>query len=195
MGVDIAFAAEVRKKDKWQPLIWYSKTDKEDNDGEYGKIIKNGLETHYCIWAGRAYHYTDAIEDMDNYCGFPEDMSDELKALIADDEFASGGYFMFSRLVKYINNAEKKMLADLLQSRDYQLVKHVQRIEKKVLGKPVKDKIKTTYLENYSMKQIYDEYIDDIWSWMKIRNVISYLVEEMASYSRDEDIRVIYFYC
>lgn len=74
------------------------------------------------------------------------------------------------------------MLADLLQSRDYQLVKHVQRIEKTVLGKPVKDKIKTTYLENYSMKQIYDEYIDDIWGWMKVRNVISYLVEEMVSF-------------
>ena len=102
---------------------------------------------------------------------------------------------MFSRLVKYINNAEKKMLADLLQSRDYQLVKHVQRIEKMVLEKPVKDKIKTTYLENYSMKQIYDEYVDDIWGWMKVRNVISYLVEEMASYPRNEDIRVIYFYC
>ena len=132
---------------------------------------------------------------MDNYCGFPEDMSDELKALIADDEYASGGHFMFSRLVKYKDNAEKKMLADLLQSRDYQLVKHVQRIEKMVLEKPVKDKIKTTYLENYSMKQIYDEYVDDIWGWMKVRNVISYLVEEMASYPRNEDIRVIYFYC
>ena len=102
---------------------------------------------------------------------------------------------MFSRLVKYINNAEKKMLANLLQSRDYQLVKHVRRIEKTVLGKPVKDKIKTTYLENYSIKQIYDEYIDDIWGWIKVRNVISYLVEEMASYPRNEDIRVIYFYC
>ena len=74
MGVDIHFGAEVRKKDKtWQSVVWYSKTNKPDNDGEYGgEIIKDGIETHFYIWAGRAYHYTDALEDMDEYHGYPD---------------------------------------------------------------------------------------------------------------------------
>lgn len=197
MGVDIHFGAEVRKKDKkWQPVVWYSKTDKPDDDGEYGgNIVKDGIETHFYIWVGRAYHYTDALEDMDAYHGYPDDMSDELKKLMPDDQYVSKGYLTYTKLVKYINDREKQLLSDLTLSRDFQLVKHIHRIEKAVLGKPIKDKISTTYLADYSMKQIYDEYMDDLYGLIKIRNVIYYLADEIGNYPRDEDIRIIYFMC
>ena len=29
MGVDIHFCAEVRKQDKWQPLVWFTKPSED----------------------------------------------------------------------------------------------------------------------------------------------------------------------
>ena len=32
MGVDIHFSAEIRRQNKWQPLIWYNKPLERDKD-------------------------------------------------------------------------------------------------------------------------------------------------------------------
>ena len=87
------------------------------------------------------------------------------------------------------------MLANLLESRDYQLVKHVHRIEKAVTGKPVKDKIKTSYIGDYSIKQLYEEYMDDMYRLIKLSNVIYYLADEFDAFPSYDDIRIIYHMC
>lgn len=195
MGVDIWFSAEVRKKDKWQPLIWYRKYLGEKYESSYTKQDANGMVVNYSIWGGRAYHYNDALGDLTEIYNYPEDMSEELKALLPNDIHVGKGYFSYSTLVRYMNNAEKKMLANLLESRDYQLVKHVHRIEKAVTGKPVKDKISTSYISEYSIKQIYDEYMEEMWKLIELRNIIYYLADEFDSFSSSDDIRIIYHLC
>ena len=195
MGVDIWFSAEVRKKDKWQPLIWYRKYLGEKYESSYTKSDANGMVVNYSVYAGRAYHYDDILEDLRDIKGYPDDMSEELKALLPDDEYVSKGYFMYSDLENYIASEEKKMLANLLESRDYQLVKHVHRIEKAVIGKPVKDKIKTSYIGDYSIKQLYEEYMDDMYRLIKLSNVIYYLADEFDAFPNYDDIRIIYHMC
>ena len=198
MGVDIHFSAEIRRQNKWQPLIWYNKPQERDKDESWSKprIADNGLEVHDGMWGGRAYHYTDALEDMNYYSGYPKDMSDELRARLPDDIHVSSGYFMYSDLVKMLDKAEAKMLSDMLQSRDYQLIKHINRIEKAVLSKPQKDKISTSYLSDYSIKQIYEEYMEEMYRWIELRNIIYYFADEICPFmSSGDDIRIIYFMC
>lgn len=197
MGVDIFFSAEVRKKDKWQPLIWFTKpsTEKYSYIEDEPRPEDNGMTPHYAMYGGRAYHYNDVLEDLRDIKGYPDDMSEELKALLPDDEYVSKGYFMYSDLENYIASEEKKMLANLLESRDFQLVKHVHRIEKAVTGKLIKDKIKTSYIGEYSIKQLYEEYMDDMYQLIKLRNVIYYLADEFDAFPNYDDIRIIYHMC
>lgn len=197
MGVDIFFCAEIRKKDKWQPLIWFTKPSTEKNSyiDEEPRPEDNGMTPHYTIFGGRAYHYNDVLADMNYICGYPDDISEDLKVRLPDEAYVSKGYFSYSALVRYLNNAKTEMLTNMLKSRDFQLVQHVNRIEKVVTGKQVKDKISTSYLSEYSIKQIYEEYIEDVWKIIELRNVIYYLADEITSFPSDEDIRIIYFMC
>ena len=195
MGVDIHFCAEVRKKDKWQPLVWFTKPSKEEHSCWAEKPLPgdNGMTPHFLIFLGRAYHYTDALEDMNERHCYPDDMSEDLRARLPDEHDVSSGYFAYSALEKYLENAEKKLLINLLQSREYQLVEHVNRIENAVLGKPVDNQVDTSYLSNYSIEQIYEEYDDDVWNLNRLRHIIYYLADEITGCACEENIRIIYF--
>ena len=195
MGVDVHFCAEVRKQDKWQPLVWFTKPseDKESYWEEKPLPGDNGMTPHFYIWLGRAYHYTDALEEMNDIHGYPADMSEDLRARLPDESEVSCGYFAYSALEQYLQNAEKKLLLNLLQSREYQLVEQLNRIENAVLDKPVEDQIESSYLSNYSIEQIYEEYDDDVWNLNRLRHLIYYLADEITDHTREEDIRIIYF--
>ena len=195
MGVDIHFCAEVRKQEKWQPLVWFTKPSEEEHSCWAEKPLPgdNGMTPHFLIFLGRAYHYRDALEDMNERQGYPDDMSDELRARLPDESDVSSGYFAYTELEGYLENAEKKLLLNLLQSREYQLVEQLNRIENAVLGKPVEDQIESSYLSNYSIEQIYEEYDDDVWNLNRLRHLIYYLADEIADHTREEDIRIIYF--
>ena len=195
MGVDIWFSAEVRRKNKWKPLIWYRKHLGEDEEHSYSKPDSNGMVAHYSVYGGRAYHYRDVLEDMKTCNGYPDDLSEDLKARLPNGEYVSKGYFMLDDLEKYIDNEEKKMLRNLLESRDNQLVKHIQRIEKAVLNKPIKEKIKQTYLADYSMKELYEEYMEDMYRLVKLRDVVYYLADEFFFVMDSDDIRITYHQC
>lgn len=179
MGVYIYFSAEVRKENKWVPIVWKNSFDQK---------------SHYKIWGGRSYHYDDALEDIHYIGGYPADMSEELRALLPDkDAWVTRGYFSFIDLESYLYDAEKKMMINIMQSRDFQLIKHINRIEKTVLQKPVKDKINTSYLSDYSMKQIYEDYKDEVFPWIKIREIVYYLADEFSRFPNENDIRIIFY--
>ena len=195
MGVDIHFCAEVRKQDKWQPLVWFTKPSGEKSSYWEEKPLPedNGMTPHFLIFLGRAYHYTDALEDMNERHCYPDDMSEDLRARLPNENDVSSGYFAYSALEQYLENAEKKLLLNLLQSREYQLVEQLNRIENAVMSKPVNNQKETSYLSNYSIEQIYEEYDDDVWNLNRLRYIIYYLADEIADHTREEDIRIIYF--
>ena len=192
MGVDIFFHAEVRKKDKWQPLIWYRKPQENLESWRNEKIEDNGMVARYYLYGGRAYHYDDVLEDLNASHGFPEDMSDELRARLSSDKYITNGYFSLKDLTHYIESQEKKMLANLLQSRDYQLVQHMQRIEKAVLKQPMDDQLPETYLADYSIEQIYEDYLDEMYRLIRLSEVVYYLAEQFHLSTYEADIRIIY---
>ena len=195
MGVDIHFCAEVRKQEKWQPLVWFTKPSEEEHSYWAEKPLPgdNGMTPHFLIFLGRAYHYRDALEDMNERQGYPDDMSDELRARLPDESDVSSGYFAYTELESYLENAEKKLLLNLLQSREYQLVEQLNRIENAVMGKPVNNQKETSYLSNYSIEQIYEEYDDDVWNLNRLRHIIYYLADEITGCACEENIRIIYF--
>ena len=118
MGVDIHFCAEVRKEDKWQPLVWFTKPSEERSSYWENTPLPedNGMMPHFLIFLGRAYHYTDALEDMNERHGYPGDMCDDLRARLPDESEVSCGYFAYSALLQYLQNAENNFLLNLLQS-------------------------------------------------------------------------------
>lgn len=195
MGVDIHFCAEVRKQEQWQPLVWFTKPSEEEHSCWAEKPLPgdNGMTPHFLIFLGRAYHYRDALEDMNERQGYPDDMSDELRARLPDESDVSSGYFAYTELESYLENAEKKLLLNLLQSREYQLVEQLNRIENAVMGKPVNNQKETLCLSNYSIEQIYEEYDDDVWNLNRLRHIIYYLAREITGCIIEENIRIIYF--
>ena len=99
---------------------------------------------------------------------------------------------MYRDLIQYIENEERTMLSNLLESRDFQLVKHVQRIEKAVLQKPIKDNIKSDYLVDFSVKELYEDYMSHMSGLVKLKNFVEYLSDEF-NLSLDDEIRIIYY--
>lgn len=196
MGVYITFSIEVHKQDKWQPLIWYSKPSK-NNQYYQPELDENGLEIHYGYCPGRVSPYIDMLDELKQryYSAYPDDMSDELKTRLPHDNYVSKGYFTYSALLQYIADEQRTMLSNLIESRDYQLVKHMQRIEKAVLQKPIKDKLSTSsYLMDCSIKELYEEYMERMYWLVKLRDYVEYLIDELDFSIDKDDIRIIYYY-
>lgn len=195
MGVYISFSIEVHKKDKWQPLIWYSKPSGENNPYCQPVLDENGMETHYEYCLGNVSPFNDALSELNPryYSTYPNDMSDELKALLPNKEFIHRGYFMYRNLIQYIEDEERTMLSNLLESRDFQLVKHIQRIEKAVLQKPIKDNLQSSYLVDFSVKELYEDYMSHMHALVKLKNFVEYMADEFNLSLEGDEIRIIYY--
>ena len=195
MGVYISFSIEVHRKDRWQPLIWYTKPSPDSNKYSQPTLDENGMETHYEFCPGSASPFSDALSELNPRCysAYPDDMSDELKALLPNKDYIHRGYFMYRNLIQYMENEERTMLSNLLESRDFQLVKHMQRIEKAVLQKPIKDNIKSNYLVDFSVKELYEDYMSHMSALVRLKNFVEYLTDEFNLSLDDDEIRIIYY--
>ena len=132
MGVNISFHIEIYKGGKWVPFIWQmpvkmqSYISKEDEGKEW-------TLNDCCFWC-RYYHFSDFTDEHATR-GLPEDVSIEMKEKLSKYEMGNG-YFLLSALRHFYHTEEERMLSHLLQSRDYLLVKQLNRIEKFVKQKP-----------------------------------------------------------
>jgi hypothetical protein len=71
----------------------------------------------------------------------------------------------------------------------------MQRIEKAVLQKPIKDKLSTSsYLMDCSIKELYEEYMERMYWLVKLRDYVEYLIDELDFSIDKDDIRIIYYY-
>ena len=72
MGVDIGFHIEVRKKNKWIPVVWKLREEIADPYMEYKNV--DGWVEIDAIISGRFYHFDDFLESSASRQGLPEDI-------------------------------------------------------------------------------------------------------------------------
>ena len=68
------------------------------------------------------------------------------------------GYFMLSELSHFYDEKEQEMLSHMLQSRDYQMVKQLNRIERYVKKKPLAKKESEAYCPDSSISRHSPEF-------------------------------------
>ena len=100
---------------------------------------------------------------------------------------------MYRNLIQYIEDEERTMLSNLLESRDFQLVRHIQRIEKAVLQKPIKDNLQSSYLVDFSVKELYEDYMSHMHALVKLKNFVEYMADEFNLSLEGDEIRIIYY--
>ena len=89
--------------------------------------------------------------------GLPEDVSPEMKEELSEYEMGTG-YFMLSELSHFYDEKEQEMLSHMLQSRDYQMVKQLNRIERYVKKKPLAKRESEAYCPYSSISRHSPEF-------------------------------------
>ena len=192
MGVDISFHIEVRYRDKWRPLVWQTPMELKSFVNEKDKE-KERNSNNCCFWC-RYYHFSDFIEDHATR-GLPSDVSPEMKVL---EKYEMGNdYFLLSDLTHFYDTEEKKMLSHMLQSRDYQMVKQLNRIEKYVKQKPLakKDTLGYSYYEERTIKEIYDDFQEECWLFLRLQMAVHSFLDGADIFADDNEVRILYAIC
>lgn len=193
MGVDIAFHIEVRRKDKWHAFVWQTPAAL----AEYSKDEDEGgrWQNHMCCYCCRYYHFQDLIEDSpSSRSGLPEDCSEEIRKKIEDYE--PNGYINFEDVIHFCDEAEKNMLFNLTKSKECQTAKALRRIEKLLRQKPIPKTLEADNdcYSNMSLKEIYEEYLDEVAYCSSLRDIVCALLDDYYSVSAS-DVRLVYCLC
>lgn len=193
MGVDISFHVEIHKGEKWRPLIWQTPVElksyisKEDE----GKV----WDTHDCCFCCRYYHFSDFVDEHATR-SLPEDVSMEMKEKLSKYEMGNG-YFLLSDLSHFYHTEEEKMLTHLLQSRDFQLVKQLNRIEKFLKQKPLakKDTVASYPYGDQSIKEIYNDFKEEFGIYLSLIMAVRSFLDGAYIYADDNEVRILYSIC
>lgn len=190
MGVDIALFMEVRHRSKWRPVIWQTPMELKSWQSDDDKHKQ--WNTHHSIFSCRYYHFSDFIEDyaIDD---LPDDVSPEFRKELTEWE-SSMGYFSFTRLSHFCEMKKKEMLVQMSRSVECQMIKQLNRIERYVKQKPI---VKTqqpddSYLSSMSIKQIFDNYNDELYLFEHVKHIIDFLAWEGDIHPNGDDIRILY---
>lgn len=192
MGVEISFHIEVRCRDKWRPLVWQTPMELKSFVNEKDKE-KEWNSNNCCFWC-RYYHFSDFVENHTTR-GLPSDVNPDMKFL---EEYEMGnGFFLLSDLTHFYDTEEKKMLSRILQSRDYQMVKQLNRIEKYVKQKPLakKDIIGYNYYEERTIKDIYNDFQEEFGLFLRLQMAVRSFLEGADIYADDNEVRILYGIC
>jgi len=192
MGVDIAFHIEVRHQNKWHAFHWQTPMvlEKHPEEDDKGKEWKD----HICCYCCRYYHFEDLIEDSNGAKnGLPDDCSDEIRKKL--EEYSTGS-IPFEDIVHFCDKAESNLLSNLSKSKECQITKSLQRIEKVVRQKQIPKSLEADddYRSNMSIKEIYEEYQDEITNATRLRDIVWALMDNYWCIS-GSDIRLIYCIC
>lgn len=194
MSLSIYFCAEVQRNGKWHPLIWSHKPIEGESYCEEEEPTSD-MAIHYKLYDDNAYDYDALWRDIRCDDGLPDDMSPELRIWLENQYTMGFGYFMLSDLVKYVNELEEEMVKDLQSSRDFQVVKHLNRIEKAVLKKPIKDPIDTEEMCPMSIKWIYEHYVEETFGMNRLIEIVLFLANSFCRYPnpKSSEIRISFY--
>ena len=193
MSVSIAFYLEVRRDEKWSLLRWKQPTELETYCREEEPIKWRTRATIlYCD-----YRFIDDF--IEHYSqeqdGLPDDVTPELKRMIRSDKNSYGtGYFDARRIWEYLNEKRDEMLASLIQSRDYQMVYKLNKIEAKLFGEKESSPIDLSdeYYKRACVRDLYESYENHVWGVRALAQAINSITSAFWVYAKNKDMRVVF---
>ena len=193
MSVSVDFYLEVRHDGKWALLRWKQPTEMETS---FRDKEKRKWETRAEIFS---CDYCFVEEFFEEYpCeqdGLPDDVTPELKRILKRNKNAYGtGYFDVDRIRVYLNEKREEMLASLIQSRDYQIVHKLNKIEKKLFG--AKDAtpidLSDEYYKRAGIRDLYESYESQVGTVKCLVSAIYRFTNAFWVHVKDEDLRVVF---
>ena len=193
MGIDIRFHIEVHKGEKWCPLIWRTPMAlnsficQEDEGKEWNE--------NTCCYECRYYHFNDFLDECATR-GIPDNASMELKEHLSGYEMGCG-YFLLSELSHYYHTEEKKMLSDMLQSRDFQMLMQLDRIEKYLKQKPNGKNAPEIHApcEERDIREIYSDFHEVFGNMRNLLMAARGLLDCANIYVNETKVRILYGVC
>lgn len=153
-------------------------------------IVFNILRVSCCYWC-RYYHFRDFLDDYGSV-GLPDDVSPQMKTELSDYEMGQG-YFMLSDLSNFCEQQEKDLLVRLFQSRDYQITKQLNRIERFLKQESTtKDESDGIGYEGMGIKEIYEDFQDEYWYYQSLHLSVRGFLRGAKASVNDKDVRVLY---
>lgn len=193
MGVDIGFHIEVRKRSKWEPVVWRLPEKLAHNIYEDSKVEGPWIE-HDTIISGRYYHFEDFLEST-KHC-LPNDISDRFKKVFEDDhELWGNGYFYLSDLANYCEQVEYNAVIKMLNKRDATIKTQLNRIEALLKHEHVVEESNDVNDEEgyEDVENAFQEYQGDTFLIKKLRDTVRGITDAM--WLDDAEIRILYFAC
>lgn len=193
MSVSVDFYLEVRHDGKWALLRWKQPTELETS---FRNREKQKWETRAEIFS---CDYCFVEEFFDEYSceqnGLPDDVTPELKRILKRNKNAYGtGYFDVDRIWYYLNEKREEMLESLIQSRDYQIVHKLNKIEMKLFG--AKDAtpidLSDEYYKRAGIRDLYESYESQVRTVKCLASAIYRFMDAFWVHVKDEDLRVVF---
>ena len=193
MSVSVDFFLEVRHDGKWALLRWKQPTELETyfRDRE-----KRKWETRAEIFSCDYCFVEEFIEDYSQRMdGRPDDATPELCRMLKRNKNAYWtGCFDVDRIWTYLNKKREEMLKGLIQSRDYQLVHKLNKIEKKLFGAIESSSIDLSdeYYKRTGIRDLYEAYESQVSTVKCLGAAISCFTEAFWVNVKNEDLRVVF---
>ena len=193
MSVSVNFYLEVRHDGKWALLCWKQPTELENCfcDREKRKW-ETKAEIFSCDYCFIDEFLNDYSHELD---GLPDDVTPELQRILKRNKNAYGtGYFDVDWIRVYLNEKREEMLASLIQSRDYQIVYKLNKIEMKLFG--AKDAtpidLSDEYYKRAGIRDLYESYESQVGTVKCLASAIYRFTDAFWVHVKDEDLRVVF---
>ena len=193
MSVSINFYLEVRHDGKWALLRWKQPTELEtySRDREKRKW-ETRAEIFSCDYCFIDEFLNDYSHELD---GLPDDVTPELQRILKRNKNAYGtGYFDVDRIRVYLNEKREEMLASLIQSRDYQIVHKLNKIEKNLFG--TKDAtpidLSDEYYKHAGIRDLYELYESQVRTVKCLATAIRRFTDAFWVHVKNKDLRVVF---
>ena len=193
MSVSVNFYLEVRHDGKWALLRWKQPTELEtySRDKEKQKW-ETRAEIFNCDYCFIVEFLNDYSHESD---GLPDDVTPELQRILEQNKNAYGmGFFDVDRIRVYLNEKREEMLEGLIQSRDYQIVHKLNKIEMKLFG--AKDAtpvdLSDEYYKRAGIRDLYESYESQVGTVKCLASAIYRFTNAFWVHVKDEDLRVVF---
>ena len=193
MSVSVNFFLEVRHDGKWALLRWKQPTELEtyfrDREKRKWETRAEIFSCDYCFIDEFLYDYSRESD------GLPDDVTPELQRMIKHNKNAYGtGYFNVDRIWDYLNEKREEMLEGLVQSRDYQIVYKLNKIENKLFG--AKDAVPIDLSDEYykraGIRDLFESYESQVGTIKCLASAIYRFTNAFWVHVKDEDLRVVF---
>lgn len=193
MSVSIGFFLEVRHDGQWSLLRWKQPTELETyfRDKEKHKWEKRAeiFCCDYCFVEEFLEDYSQRLDEL------PDDVTPDLRRMLKQNKNAYWtGCFDVDRIWAYLKEKREEMLESLIQSRDYQIVHKLNKIEKKLFGAndaaPID--LSNGYYVGTGIRDLYESYESQVGTVRCLSSAIYRFTNAFWTHVNNEDMRVVF---